>query len=207
MELAAKLRLPASLKVDLDLINSDMGKYLTPTCYTNLQHFTADTLHEKVQRDFLKSTQYQVFLKDAPPDFTLDSTIMHLSDFKEDRQLKQTKDNYGAALQKDGGLTFESLIASTSDTLVSQYYRRFLRAAFCEENWIFVMAINNFRLEFNDLDLSDAANSKWLEEEAIRLFEMFITVERTYEVNIPDKNKQEVKTKMDGKNYDAGMFE
>ena len=110
----------------------------------NLLNFLTDILTTNVQTGFLKSKHYSRFSVNAPAEFLLDSTILTLSTFKDDRQLKETKENYLTELE--AAMDFDNVL---QDTLLSAYYRRYLRLCFCEENYFFVCEVHDLKVGDN----------------------------------------------------------
>ena len=166
----------------------------------NLMNFLADVLHTQVQRAFLKSSMFEEFQRQAPEDFVLDTVVMHLSTFKDDRQLKETKDEYLGEFNK--ALDFNNIF---KESLLSAYYRRYLRLTFCEENYYFVQEVYDLkndqplrRRQWMDYDKIAEAGTALNTSEQVKLkcmsiFEHYIIDGRKYEVNIPDKVKKEIK--------------
>jgi len=180
----------------------------------NLMNFLADVLHTQVQRAFLKSSMFEEFQRQAPEDFVLDTVVMHLSTFKDDRQLKETKDEYLGEFNK--ALDFNNIF---KESLLSAYYRRYLRLTFCEENYYFVQEVYDLkndqplrRRQWMDYDKIAEAGTALNTSEQVKLkcmsiFEHYIIDGRKYEVNIPDKVKKEIKVMVEKGQFDANMFQ
>ena len=169
-------------------------------CY-KLMNFLADVLHTQVQRAFLKSSLFEDFQRHAPEDFVLDTVVMHLSTFKDDRRLKATKEDYVGEFNK--ALEFNHIF---TESLLSAYYRRYLRLTFCEENYFFVQEVydlkNNEPLKRRwwiddarrlDIDPDKHDTSHILKLKCMSIYEHYIIDGRKYEINIPDKAKKEIK--------------
>jgi hypothetical protein len=212
------LRLPKGLE---DPIRHKLGSSVAEAVQVSrdLMNYLADNLHTKIQKGFLKSKEFEAFIETAPPDFHLDSTIMHLATFKDDRQLQETKDDY-----------LEELTASTDfsfvfrESLLSAYYRRYLRLTFCEENYFFAQEVRDLQNgEHNRLrawmtatkstprvveeDKKETnSDSDDLIERCVAIYDNYIVDGRKYEVNIPSKVKLAIGEKVKAGEFHKGMF-
>ncbi|GMH48753.1 hypothetical protein TrRE_jg8235 [Triparma retinervis] len=182
-------------------------------CY-KLMNFLADVLHTQVQRAFLKSSLFEDFQRHAPEDFVLDTVVMHLSTFKDDRRLKATKEDYVGEFNK--ALEFNHIF---TESLLSAYYRRYLRLTFCEENYFFVQEVydlkNNEPLKRRwwiddarrlDIDPDKHDTSHILKLKCMSIYEHYIIDGRKYEINIPDKAKKEIKELVESGKFEKEMF-
>lgn len=195
------MRLPKGLEIGIsNQFNAAPDGNTIMLCY-KLMNFLADVLHTQVQRAFLKSSLFEDFQRHAPEDFVLDTVVMHLSTFKDDRRLKATKEDYQGDFEK--ALDFNNIF---TESLFSAYYRRYLRLTFCEENYFFVQEVydlkNNEPLKRRwwidddrslniDPDKFDASRN--LRLKCMSIYEHYIVDGRKYEINIPDKAKKEIK--------------
>ena len=157
-------------------------------------------------------------MKNAPPAFVLDSTIMHLSTFKDDRQLKETKDDYLGAL--GDALGFENVF---HETMLSAFFRRYLRLTFCEENYFFLKEVRDVKsnrafrrrswmdetrlFQFEGEGVEKLSPEEELKQKVISVCQHYIVEGRKYEVNIPHKVKLEILAELDADNYHVNMFD
>jgi hypothetical protein len=195
------VRLPKGLESGVSIqFNAAPDGNTIMLCY-KLMNFLADVLHTQVQRAFLKSSLFEDFQRHAPEDFVLDTVVMHLSTFKDDRRLKATKEDYVGEFNK--ALEFNHIF---TESLLSAYYRRYLRLTFCEENYFFVQEVydlkNNEPLKRRwwiddarrlDIDPDKHDTSHILKLKCMSIYEHYIIDGRKYEINIPDKAKKEIK--------------
>jgi len=139
---------------------------------------------------------------------------MHLSTFKDDRQLKETKADFLEDFKK--AMDFDNIF---TESLLSAYYRRYLRLTFCEENYFFVQ-------EVYDLKTNQPLKKRWwmdeeriidigedninfidvLKQKCLSIYEHYIVDGRKYEINIPDKVKKEIKGMVEIDKFDLNMF-
>lgn len=208
------VRLPKGLEIGIsNQFNAAPDGNTIMLCY-KLMNFLADVLHTQVQRAFLKSSLFEDFQRHAPEDFVLDTVVMHLSTFKDDRRLKATKEDYQGDFEK--ALDFNNIF---TESLFSAYYRRYLRLTFCEENYFFVQEVydlkNNEPLKRRwwidddrslniDPDKFDASRN--LKLKCMSIYEHYIVDGRKYEINIPDKAKKEIKELVENGKFDKDMF-
>ncbi len=212
MQQAHELRLPKGLEVAVSQQFAKSNKSTVVTCIQS-QNFLADILHVTVQKSFLKSSEYEAFVNNAPPEFVLDSTILHLSNFKDDRQLKETKDEYMEAFQK--ALHFSNVF---KDTMLAAYYRRYLRLTFCEENFFFIQELKDLQNvntplkrrswmdDDNIIPIDDDNEAAILKQKVISIYHHYIVDGRKFEVNIPGKVKLSVKKDIEAGNFYLDMF-
>ena len=122
--------------------NSGNSKTVSKTAFDDLQNFLSDTLQQGCQRGFLISQEYLDFLGNASDEYRLDSVVMTLFDFKEDRQLQETKMCYLGDLK--AALQLENVL---EDPLLAGYFRRFLRLRFQEENFLFFHEVQDLKVQ------------------------------------------------------------
>mmetsp|Transcript_21233 Transcript_21233/g.42385 ORF Transcript_21233/g.42385 Transcript_21233/m.42385 type:complete len:530 (+) Transcript_21233:148-1737(+) len=204
---AGQLNLPKSMEV----LHSQTALEEFYVTAGNLLNFLADILTTNVQNGFLKSKQYERFSLSAPPEFILDSTILTLSTFKDDRQLKETKEDYLTELES--AMDFSNVL---QDTLLSAYYRRYLRLCFCEENYFFVCEVHDLKtagfkkvrgwMDAVQEDKKDAEGDDEMKNKCLSIYEHFIIDGRLYEVNIPAKIKKELAAKVSSGDLSTDMY-
>ena len=123
-------------------------------------------------------------MANASDEYKLDSVIMTLSDFKEDRQLKRTKEAYVADLST--AMRLENVL---EDPLLSAYFRRFLRVSFQEENFLFFRDVQDMKIQhFVKSATPDIELSMSLEDilavSAEKIFTTYVKEGSMYQVNV-----------------------
>ncbi|GMH49721.1 hypothetical protein TL16_g00591 [Triparma laevis f. inornata] len=208
------LRIPKGLE---DPIRQKLGASVAEAAQVSkdLMNYLADILHTNVQRGFLKSKEFDVFIETAPPDFHLDSTIMHLATFKDDRQLQETKDDYVQELKSNSDFAFV-----WKESILSAYYRRYLRLTFCEENFFFAQECRDLsngehnrlrswmtvKKEVEEDKKETNSVSDDLVDRCISIYENYIVEGRKYEINIPSKVKIAIGEKVKAGEFNKEMF-
>lgn len=188
------MKLPSHLRaITNENVNGNVNPKIGPgkDCFDDLANFLCDTLQSDCQRAFLVSKFYNDFLGDASDEYKLDSVVMTLSEFKDDRQLKQTKDDYVNDLNL--ALKLENVL---EDPLLSSYFRRFLRVSFCEENFLFFQDIQDLKEQYFILgdakEETKASMRSLLQETAKKIFEKYIQPGAMLQVNISAGVKDEI---------------
>jgi len=164
----------------------------------------------------VQTSQYDTFVKNAPEDYMLDSTIMHLATFKDDRQLRETKDDYVGALAQ--AMDFENIF---HDTILSAYFRRYLRLTFCEENYFFLKEVRDLKgknplkkrswmdekrvLQYKEN--KSLSKEDILKQKVLSISEHYVVDGRKYEVNIPHKVKTNIIEEIEAGRFCDKLFE
>jgi hypothetical protein len=137
--------------------------------------------------------QYSDFLANASDEYKLDSVVMTLSDFKDDRQLKRTKEDYVADLN-----TATRLENVLEDPLLSAYFRRFLRVSFQEENYLFFRDVQDMKIQHfvksatPDIELSMSLDDI-LSLSANKIFSAYVKEGSMYQVNLSAEVRDKLK--------------
>ena len=192
----AATKFPSHLRV---LTNENVNGNKNPEkgpgmdCFDDLSHFLADTLQAEIQRPFLVSKHYSDFLANASDEYKLDSVIMTLSDFKDDRQLKQTKDDYVADLNTAARL--ENVL---EDPLLSAYFRRFLRISFQEENYLFFREVQDMKIQHFVKSASPDIDPKMTLDDILtvaanKIFTTYVKEGSMYQVNLSGEVRNKLK--------------
>ncbi|GMI35813.1 hypothetical protein TeGR_g5497, partial [Tetraparma gracilis] len=183
----SSIELPSHLR---NVTNENVNGNKNPTagpgldCFDDLQDFMCDMLQAAVQRPFLVSREYTDFLKTASEDYKLDSVVLTLSEFTDDRKLMQTRDDYDQDLEL--ALRLENIL---EDPLLCAYFRRFLRMSFQEENYLFFQDVQDMKIQHfvkaaaTEI-MSDMTLAEILEVSAMTIFEKFVKAGATYQVNL-----------------------
>ncbi len=209
-EVVKSCKLPSHLRV---LTNENVNGNNNPSsgpgmdCFDDLQNFLADILQANIQRPFLVSQEYSNFLNSASEEYKLDSVVLTLSEFKDDRQLKKTKDNYVQDLNM--ALRLENVL---EDPLLSAYFRRFLRLSFQEENFLFFQDVQDMKVqhyvkaaskEINpDMSLEDI-----LRVSAMKIFEKFVKNSSIYQVNISAEIYSKIHKRIEEDDFQEDMYD
>mmetsp|Transcript_10150 Transcript_10150/g.20200 ORF Transcript_10150/g.20200 Transcript_10150/m.20200 type:complete len:583 (+) Transcript_10150:70-1818(+) len=205
-----EMKLPSHLRV---LTNENVTGNSNPNsgpgvdCFDDLSNFLCDSLQAEIQRPFLVSQHYSNFLTNASDEYKLDSVVMTLAEFKDDRQLKQTKDSYVADLKV--ALRLENVLG---DPLLSAYFRRFLRVSFQEENYLFFQDVQSMKEKYFVKHASDQIGPKMtlqeiLEVAAQSIFDKFVKAGSMYQVNISAVIRDEIIEKFGKNQIDATIFD
>jgi len=185
--------------------NPDVGPGMD--CFEDVAHFLADTLQSEVQRPFLVSKQYSDFLANASDEYKLDSVIMTLSDFKDDRQLKRTKEDYVADLN-----TATRLENVLEDPLLSAYFRRFLRVSFQEENYLFFRDVQDMKIRHFVKSATPDIDPKMtlddiLAVSATKIYTAYVKEGSMYQVNLSAEIRDKLKESFDSNDIHSGIFD
>ena len=205
-----EIKLPSHLRV---LTNENVNGNSNPNsgpgvdCFDDLSNFLCDTLQAEIQRPFLVSQNYSDFLTNASDEYKLDSVVMTLAEFKEDRQLKQTKDSYVADLKV--ALRLENVL---EDPLLSAYFRRFLRVSFQEENYLFFQDVQSMKEKYFVEHASQQICPKMtldeiLEVMAQAIFDKFVKNGSMYQVNISATIRDDIIARFGKNEIDATIFD
>ena len=181
------VNLPSHLRVTTnDNVNGNKNPAVGPgkDSFHDLTDFLLDMLQAENQRSFLVSKEYQDFLLSADDDYKLDSTVLTLSEFKEDRKLNQTKDEFVADLNMM--LRLENVL---EDSLLTAYFRRFLRLSFQEENYLFFQDVQDMKFQHYIKAASGEISPEMtladiLGVSAKKIFDKFIKAGAMFQVNI-----------------------
>jgi hypothetical protein len=205
----AGLQLPSHLRVTTnDNVNGNKNAEKGPgmDCFDDVQNFLCDMLQAENQRAFLVSKEYQDFLANAPDDYKLDSVVLTLKDFKEDRQLEKTKDDFVTDLNML--LRLENVL---EDPLLTAYFRRFLRISFQEENYLFFQDVQDMKVQHYikaaSTEISpDMSLGEILEVTAVKIFDKFIKAGAMFQVNISADVREEVVRMVENNEITANMY-
>jgi len=160
--------------------------------FDDLSHFLCDMLQTKIQKSFLFSEHYTEFLSKASKEYILDSVIFTLSDFKDDRGLIKTKENY----DKDFGLALR-LENVLDDPILSAYFRRYMRLSFCEENYLFFMDVEllkkkNYVKEAAKLITRDMNLNDIIRESGRAIYDKYIALDSDYQINVSENVRDQL---------------
>lgn len=210
----ASLKLPAHLRavttenVNRGATQNDDGVAdIESNCFSDLSNFLADILQKEVQRPFLVSKQYNDFLHSASVQFNTDSVIMTLSDFKDDRQLKETEDSYLSDLKAT--LKLENVLV---DPLLSTYFRRFLRVSFQEENYLFFRDVQEMKVQYlvksaaPDVDPAMTLEDI-LEVSATKIYKQYVEQGSEYQVDLSYTETEKIRNALASKDIHSGLFD
>jgi hypothetical protein len=179
--------LPSHLRVTTnDNVNGNKNSGAGPgqDCFDDLQDFLCDMLQATVQRPFLVSREYTDFLNSATDEYKVDSVVLTLSEFTDDRQLNKTREDYEVDL--NNSMMLENVL---SDQLLSAYFRRFLRLSFQEENFCFFQDVQDMKIQqFVKSASSEITGEMSLQEilevSAMKIFDKYVKAGAMYQVNV-----------------------
>lgn len=82
----------------------------------------------------------QTFLAKCSVQYFTDNLVAELVSFRQDRKLQSTRQEMDDEWKKS--LAFDAVF---EDSLLSAYFRRFLRIQFCEENFLFCKEVEEYK--------------------------------------------------------------
>ncbi|GMH82151.1 hypothetical protein TrVE_jg12996 [Triparma verrucosa] len=204
-----QVKLPSHLRaITNENVTGNVNTKIGPgkDCFDDLSNFLCDTLQSECQRPFLVSKHYNDFLGHASDEYKLDSVVMTLSEFKDDRQLKQTKEEYVNDLNL--ALKLENVL---EDPLLSSYFRRFLRVSFCEENFLFFQDIQDLKEQYFILEGAEEETKEAmrpiLQGTAKKIFEKYIQPGAALQVNISASVKEDVNKEVERETIKPSIYD
>ncbi|GMH48749.1 hypothetical protein TrRE_jg8234 [Triparma retinervis] len=210
IELKAILVEPRAMKALSDFLNEQgNAKMLTNVrLWEHIADFKADYEKMSPQDQQKRSKKIWVDCQAATNDeYKLDSVVMTLSDFKDDRQLKRTKEDYVADLN-----TATRLENVLEDPLLSAYFRRFLRVSFQEENYLFFRDVQDMKIQHfvksatPDIELSMSLDDI-LSLSANKIFSAYVKEGSMYQVNLSAEVRDKLKESFGNNDIHSGVFD
>ena len=162
------------------------GSTPSPGSFDVLASYILDILEARHGRDFLCSKEYTSFAKGASAALRHDSTVVRLQNFRNRRQLDQTKDAYAAEVS-----TMEKDVATAMKSpMWASYFRRFARLHLAEENVLFwqeVQFLRTLTVQGEDPPAADATavTQEDMNQRIVRVYERFVGDDAPYQINIP----------------------
>jgi len=204
------VNMPSHLRVTTnDNVNGNKNTEMGPgkDSFDDLSDFLCDMLQAAVQRPFLVSKEYSDFLQTAPDDYKLDSVVLTLSEFTDDRQLVKVRDDFEDDLSM--AMKLENVL---EDPLLSAYFRRFLRLSFQEENYLFFQDVQDMKQQ----QYVKAASTEIRPEMSLKeilevggknIFEKYVKSGSMFQVNISAEIRDNIVAKVEAGDISAKVYD